>query len=381
MDYRKWTFGLAFVLLTTNACDTLKPPQDEPAERFQLRVSLYPWVPQAESLVQWIETDFESKNGDLDLVVRPVEKSHDWKPEYVGDLAYEVDKTVAALTTDGADFQHLVEVDTMILGALVERDAVCEVENEKVLDLLAKKINLPNRTYTVLAHKSPDARGIDVSFLVDTNVITPSNSQHQVIIKRTATRDLFWATMTIKTTTRQFIAIANHWPSRTAGQYESQPFRMLTGETLSFIISGLLDQDKNLPIIVMGDFNDEPFNRSMQEYARGTRDPGRVSKSKSGHLLNLMWPLMQGNDPGTYLFGSDWNMLDQFLLSKGMIKNDSKVKVKKENGKDKVAIFKPSAMIGSSGRPKRFGRPSRPSSFDNTGFSDHFPITAEIKSK
>ncbi len=127
----------------------------------------------------------------------------------------------------------------------------------------------------------------------------------------------------------------------------------------------------------MGDFNDEPFNRSMQEYTRGTRDPGRVSRSQSGHLLNLMWPLMQGNDPGTYLFSSDWNMLDQFLVSKGMNKNDSKIKVKKET----IAIFKPSEMVGSSGRPKRFGRPSRPSSFDNTGFSDHFPITVEIKSK
>ena len=65
------------------------------------------------------------------------------------------------------------------------------------------------------------------------------------------------------------------------------------------------------PIISMGDYNDEPYDRAMQQYGLGTRDPGRVRYSRSGHLLNLMWPLMQGHDPGTYLFGSDWNMLDQ----------------------------------------------------------------------
>ena len=46
-------------------------------ERFQLKVALYPWVPAAESLVEWIEADFESKNPDVDLVVRPLERTYD----------------------------------------------------------------------------------------------------------------------------------------------------------------------------------------------------------------------------------------------------------------------------------------------------------------
>ena len=100
---------------------------------------------------------------------------------------------------------------------------------------------------------------------------------------------------------------------------------MLTGETHSLITSRMLDVDlggdKNLPIISMGDFNDEPFNRSMQEYLLGSR----VRFSKSGHMLNLMWPLMQGHNPGTYLFQSNWNMLDQFLVSYGMLRKASLV--------------------------------------------------------
>jgi hypothetical protein len=125
----------------------------------------------------------------------------------------------------------------------------------------------------------------------------------------------------------------------------------------------------------MGDFNDEPFNRSMQEYLLGTRDPGRVKYSPLARLLNLMWPLMQGDDPGTYLFSSTWNMLDQFLVSKEFIKNTSKVKFVDGS----TAIFKPQQIKGSAGAPKKYGRPSKPSSFDQTGFSDHYPIVMRIK--
>lgn len=95
-----------------------------PAERFQLRVSLYPWVPDAESLVRWIEADFEASHPAIDLVVRPLNRSYDWMPEYTGDLAYEIDRSVAALTGGGDDAWHLVEVDAMILGELARRGAL-----------------------------------------------------------------------------------------------------------------------------------------------------------------------------------------------------------------------------------------------------------------
>ncbi|MCP4128663.1 MAG: endonuclease/exonuclease/phosphatase [Gammaproteobacteria bacterium] len=255
---------------------------------------------------------------------------------------------------------------------------VCEVESEAVVERLANAIDIPGRNYSVVSHASNDARGIDTSFIVDTNELTVISTDHQVVIKRSATRDLFWVRLRVNATGAEFIAIANHWPSRSAGQYTSEPFRILAGETHAYIVSRLLDADhggdKNLPIISMGDYNDEPFNRSMQEYTLGTRDPGRVRFSKSGHMLNLMWPLLQGHDPGTYLFGSNWNMLDQFLVSYGMLRSASQVRVRL----DSVAIFKPDILKGSSGRPRKFSRPSTKKGADQDGYSDHFPITVEL---
>ena len=254
----------------------------------------------------------------------------------------------------------------------------CEVENEAVMQRLAEAINISGRNYEVVSHASDDARGIDTSFIIDTNALTVVSTDHQVVIKRSATRDLFWTRLRDNATGAEFVAVANHWPSRSAGQYASEPFRMLAGETHSYIISRLLDEDqggeKNLPIISMGDYNDEPFNRSMQEYALGTRDPGRVRYSRSGHLLNLMWPLMQGHDPGTYLFGSNWNMLDQFLVSYGMLRGASPVRA----NLDSVEIFKPDNLKASSGRARKFSRPSAKKGADLDGYSDHFPITVEL---
>jgi hypothetical protein len=265
-------------------------------------------------------------------------------------------------------------IEMMFEGAGPDLLGVCEVESEAVLARLAENIHLPGRDYQVVAHDSPDARGIDISFLVDRRALTAANPGHQVVVKRTATRDLFWVELTIKPAGPGFVAIANHWPSRSGGQYASEPFRMLTGETLAYVVSHMLYEDPKRRILAMGDFNDEPFCRSMQEYLLGTRDPGRVRYSRSGHMLNLMWPLLSGNDPGTYLFGSDWNMLDQFLVTKELMFKSGALHV----DQDSVSVFCPALMVGPSGRPRAFGRPSK-KNLDPDGYSDHYPITVRLR--
>ena len=116
-------------------------------KRFQLRVSLYPWIPNATSFFQWIETDFEAKHPDIDLVVRPLAKSFG-----LADLAYEPDQTAAALTDErNPDFQHLVELDTLILGALAQRGAIAPfaVQNARFLPAAAEAVTWNNQTVGV----------------------------------------------------------------------------------------------------------------------------------------------------------------------------------------------------------------------------------------
>lgn len=254
---------------------------------------------------------------------------------------------------------------------------ICEVENEDVVQLLVDRLNIPGRNYQVAHHMSPDARGIDVSFIVDTQVLRIDHLCHQVVVRRTATRDIFWMELEVRQTGNVFVAVGNHWPSRSGGRYESAPFRMLTGETVSVVVSEIFeefDAGDDMPVVVMGDFNDEPYDRSMQEYLLGTRDEDRVIRANSPRLLNLMWPLMDEENPGTFKFRSDWNMLDQFLVSKGLLLDSSPVRVVPQS----ATIFRPNIIQGPGGAPRRHSRPSQ-RSFDRDGFSDHFPITLTLE--
>lgn len=298
-------------------------------------------------------------------------------PALARELKNELKGWTAAIRDRKLD-QLSAIIKLMFDGAGPDLLGVCEVENERVLGMLAKRLTLPGRNYQVLTHPSPDVRGIDVSFIVDENVLTPSDPNHLTVIKRIPTRDIFWATMTVKATGASFMVIANHWPARSQGQYESEPFRMLVGETVSVILSRSLsatDGDPDRPILLMGDFNDEPFNRSMQEYLLGTRDIRQVTRGRSPRLLNLMWPLMTLDPPGSFRFGTTWNMLDQFLASKGLLTSDSPVRIQRQS----VAIFCPEVIRGPGGAPRRFGRPA--TSLDQDGYSDHFPITAVLRVK
>jgi len=73
----------------------------------------------------------------------------------------------------------------------------------------------------------------------------------------------------------------------------------------------------NTSILVIGDFNDEPFNRSITDHALSTMNLLKVELSNTPRLHNLMWPLM-GKGFGTFYFNNFPNSLDQFMTLKGV---------------------------------------------------------------
>ncbi len=294
----------------------------------------------------------------------------DRDPELASAVAGELDGWTAAVRDRKLDQLASVVVG-MFDGGGPDLLGVCEVEYESVLQRLVDRMNagLTGRDYRIAHHDSPDARGIDVSFVYDHDVLRVTDQDHQLIIKRTSTRDIFWIDIRVVENDAELSVFANHWPARSAGVYESEPYRMLVGETLSYLLRDL----NHFPVLLMGDFNDEPFNRSMREYLLGTRDRGKVRRARNPVVWNLMWPLMAGENPGTYRHGSQWHMLDQFLANKAMCRSSSEVFVLPES----VAIHRPDEMVGRGGRPARFGRPSRRVDLD--GYSDHFPITCVLR--
>lgn len=247
---------------------------------------------------------------------------------------------------------------------------VCEVENRGVLTKLTAKIAADGgRAYEIAHADTSDNRGIDVAFLYDGAVASTSDEekfQHWVV-KRYATRELFQVNFTIDG--KALVLIGNHWPSRTAGQYESEPYRMTAGETLSYWVERIREKlGEEVGIVAMGDFNDEPFNRSLTEYALSTSDRQRVTNGRNPYLLNLMWPIL-GEGLGTHLFDGRWNLLDQILVSKGVVTGKCGWRVEGRAKIEGTEIM----SEGTKGSPRRFG--IKPTERDANGFSDHFPVS------
>jgi predicted extracellular nuclease len=252
---------------------------------------------------------------------------------------------------------------------------VCEVENRFVLEQLIGKVDVPNRNYKVIHHDMSDKRGIDVAFIYDSNNYNANSDEffHHTIIKRYPTRELVQTTLQTQKG-NDLILVGNHWPSRSGGQYESEPYRILTGETLSYFIQRIIEvKGKDAAIIVMGDFNDEPFNRSLSDYALSVRDRDKVVNGSNPYLYNLMWPLL-GQRRASYVFGGRPIMLDQFMVSKGIVKKSGKYDLR--NDLVKLEVF--DGMVkGDYDTPVRFGQKNP----NLNGFSDHLPISFILKEK
>jgi len=251
---------------------------------------------------------------------------------------------------------------------------VCEVENQPVLQLLVTRLSGVGRNYQIAHHDTSDERGIDVAFIYDAAKFTVERQFFHVVLKRTATRDLFQVNLRTQGG-RDLILVGNHWPARSAGLFESEPYRIVAAETLSYWHERILEEKgADAVILAMGDFNDEPFNRSLTDYALSTNSIAKVRNARTAKLYNLMWPLM-GKGLGTFYYDNLPNMLDQFLVSKGFLKNNAPIQCKA--GSAKIEAFPEMISGGDYPDPIPFGRPS--DNLNVSGFSDHYPISVVLQ--
>lgn len=251
---------------------------------------------------------------------------------------------------------------------------VCEVENRPVLQRLVEALSGLGRHYLLAHHDTADERGIDVAFIYDRALFLAEAQFAHVIQKRTATRDLFQVNFRTASG-RLLVLIGNHWPARTAGVYESEPYRMMAGETLSYFCQRIEQiHGDDTPIIVVGDFNDEPSGRSLTDYALSQRQRANVLYARTPKLLNLMWPLM-GQGLGTHYYDDEPAILDQWLASGGALKAHARIKAVETSAR--IERFPEMTGSGRYPAPIRFGRPAN-RSLNLNGFSDHFPITLTL---
>lgn len=237
----------------------------------------------------------------------------------------------------------LLCTDKLPMGAAVI--GLSEIENELVLQDLLKQPALSGRGYRYVNYPGADRRGIECGFLYNPRLFTP---EHTMLVpyyygpsgkvddplvgfytdsqgKVQAYPDLKGDTTYI---TRGFLVIegrlagesvcfiVNHWPSRGAGD----EVRRRAGFQVRQLCNALFKQSPGMKIIVMGDMNDDPGNKSMTKELGCKSNPKDVKSPTD--FYNPWYKTLYSLGQGTLLYDGKWNLFDQIVLSGDFIGKD-----------------------------------------------------------
>ncbi len=247
---------------------------------------------------------------------------------------------------------------------------VAEIENDTVLRDLVNERKLRRRNYKFIHFDSPDDRAIDVALLYQPKYFKPThyevfNPNIYVNNRKIRTRDILWVEGLLDDEKVHFIV--NHWPSRRGGEERSSPLREKAAARVKNIIENIQKKEPNAKIMVMGDFNDDPINKSFKKVLETKKDLKNLDDKGIYNPYEKMF------DKGFNTLGyrDNINLFDQILITKPLT---SKNKDFSSFKMFKAAIFNKGFLTQKTGSFK--GYPFRSFSYAEFtgGYSDHYPV-------
>jgi len=248
---------------------------------------------------------------------------------------------------------------------------LCEIENRQVLEDLVEHPNLKDKHYGIIHYDSPDERGIDVALLYKKENFQPTESKARKLIiyetdnpgKRDYTRDQLVVSGLLDK--EEIYFIVNHWPSRGGGEARSTYKREKAAYLNKRIIDSIIKLNPEAKVISMGDFNDDPTNKSFKKILN------TKASNKDLLAIELYNPMenMLKQGKGSLAYRDSWNLFDQIFMTGNLVLgNDMGYQFYK------AGIFNRPYLIASSGQFK--GYPARTYGYSGYegGFSDHFPV-------
>ncbi len=240
---------------------------------------------------------------------------------------------------------------------------VSEIENRSVMEDVINEPELRDLNLRIVHHDSPDARGVDVGLIYNPRYFRVENvTNHRLTAVPFRTRDQMCVVGSLLG--QQIAVIVNHWPSRLGGQERSEPNRIAAAELSKSIADSLWAVNPNIGVIVMGDLNDDPMDRSCAVALGAQKDPTGVP----AHGFYNPWWRMLDRGIGTLAYKSAWNLFDQIIVS-GNLLNAPDGKWSFYEAKVLNFDFLKDTEGNRQGYPKRTYAAG---SFLG-GYSDHFP--------
>jgi Endonuclease/Exonuclease/phosphatase family len=286
---------------------------------------------------------------------------------------------------------------------------VAEVEGDGVFaDLLAATGN-PHLRVVEEPGGTSDLRGIDASLAFDDRKLRVVERHSHVVYR---TRDIFEVVFELVDTGERLVVMASHWPSRRIGRRESEPLRIAVAENLSYLVREHLLVDSityeelreagdlapvlekwETPVLLLGDFNDEPADTSVVDHLQASSELDRVIgptndvdgfraqtadyRETDAFLYNPCWRFLAPENLGSFfisstpageVFANRYQVLDQLIASRGLLKSSG---LRLDLGS--VDLYRAPSVATPTGRPRPFNRSSL------KGTSDHLPLVATLE--
>ena len=292
--------------------------------------------------------------------------------------------------------------------------ALAEVENDRVAGQLLDAIGWTSLRLV----KETAARliGNDLVLFHDPAVLRLNGTARSYNVhNRFATRDLFEAQFTTPGGA-ELTVITAHWPSRRISNSEALRIGLadytmrLVEDHLKFNKDDLIDTRgraamPTLPqllarwerqVLLIGDYNDNPYDTSVADVLGAKRmlgsvlDPPRLPRGRGlsaveaylerkVRLYNPTWRLLtdDGGPNGTHHWNGDWYMLDQLILSRGLVSGRPVSYVE-----DSLELHAPRTVPGPRGTVTVTSAQGIPKAFDpatRTVVSDHLPLSFALE--
>ncbi|MBA4322222.1 MAG: endonuclease [Odoribacter sp.] len=267
----------------------------------------------------------------------------------------------------------LSSINEKELPALV---GLAEVENQKTLEDLIASPKLKKGKYGFIHYDSKDERGIDVALLYDKDEIELLDSKAIPVVFgidiQDATRDILYVKCKIKDD-NIFHVFINHWPSRSPNEQESEIKRITAAIALRKEVDNILNFENNARIVIMGDFNDEPTNRSVMQILNAANKRKNLNYRD---LFNLMYDPHNINSEGSITYRDNWQMFDQIIVSPVLLNKGTGYYLSYGDGK----VYKGEEVISVNPQTK-LTSPSRTYGGNSYlgGVSDHLPVYIILK--
>ena len=233
--------------------------------------------------------------------------------------------------------------------------ALCEVENDSVMRDLTRYSALREADYRYVMTQSPDKRGIDVALLYQRNLHVSG------LVLNRDTLDVLVA----------------HFPSRSGGARESEPYRLLAARKVKHAIDSLYTIRRHPQIVLLGDFNDYPENKSVKEVLEAAAPSTLQDSLRPQKLYHLLARKTKTRKHfGSYKYQGEWGLLDHIIVSGTLLQEHAPLYTEEA----KADVFCLPFLLT---RDKKYGGQQPFRTYYGMkyqgGYSDHLPVYAEFR--